>query len=280
MSLITYYAPYRNYPIIALPDVPRLYDIIYLAFFVNVHSRPVDTFVASQIPAPLLKQWTKECVERGQRIGISLIDSPQEGCGWNNCDLSVFVPALVAVVREWQFTDINLDGDGDYIDFFTKLAPAIKAALPTTPISAVFADGCGPLIQTLSPYVDGIYTMIYGDDFDEHVELLQYNAQYIDKRKIFAGVKINPDLQTSLKTTFQLGQWLQKNGYGGIMTWSCESDENNITGADDNIWCITAYTSLHRPHLPALEHACKMTMPNGENTFCKKCCRCFNRLWR
>ncbi|UUL82982.1 glycoside hydrolase family 18 protein [Sphingomonas qomolangmaensis] len=190
------------------------------------------------------------------KILLSLIGTPSPPVGWNTgiTDPAAFGDWCASLAESWGLDGFDIDNEDvdtfpgqQFVDTVIGMRKAMPDALLT--LDTYIFERDQTVIQQLAPYLTGINTIAYFDDYDTMTALVEQYATVIEPGKISIGVKadkVGPVSQgTTVEETAQLSQWNPSSGAkAGMTLWNLSSDIESITGQPDGTWTNTIHENL------------------------------------
>ena len=242
-----YWGGYFNSPI-TLDMVPSEVDTVILAFIGPLNNKVETTFLCSKYPAEQIKSWVKEIQNRGIKVLMSILDTPQTH--WNVVNMDEFGQSVKQVaIDEWGCDGVDIDAESgmpseDYIKCFIELIQTCRKNIgPDKILTYTCYVGTGPydghILSATHNMIDGVQLMAYFDDFDAMTALFNNYKTVVGENKIAIGVKAPT---TPLEEVKRLCLWNPNKA--GMMMWTLNRDCEEYTGMADFTWIFEIIDNL------------------------------------
>jgi chitinase len=232
-----------------LDMTPECVDIVILAFVGPQQDSTIETtFLCSVYSEEKIKNWIDCCHEKGIKVYVSILDTPQTH--WDKINLLTFAKSLKSLIDNWNLDGVDIDAESgmdpdNYIETFINLAKIVKAEIGTLPLTYTCYTGIdgpdGEILKNIKSILDYIQLMAYFDSFDGMVSLYN-NYKQIMGDNIIIGVKAGEPDCTNLDEVEQLCIW--NSNKKGIMLWTINRDTPQYTNKELYSWTNTIYDSL------------------------------------
>lgn len=258
-----------------LDQVPEYVDTVTLFVAAPSPESTVSTnYLCKVYPEAQQQGWVKTLQSRGQKVLMSLMDTPSTH--WNQVDIDAFVASVKNTVMSsgegnWnlQGVDIDLESgmpDEVWVETFTTLIQKLRAELGPSAIITADAFTLGPyetaVLTATKDQLSWVNTMGYFWPADEMERSAQQYAQIlggINKVAIGVGIGYRGGNSTPLSEVEEVSAYAQQQGLKGIMAFALNND-NTQTSGDPAQW---GYVSAIQSNLratakktAALSHSC------------------------
>ena len=256
-----------------LDNLPSYIDTVPLAFAnPQIDSTLSTSFLCTDFTAETILGWSKVLQQRGQKVTMSLIDSPK--VHWTDIDLDVFTNSAKLLMDKWGLDGFDIDGEGPAIMELIKLVPLLRNKIGDKPIITYTcytgSEQDTQILQAINKDINWIQLMAYGSDFESMISLAEHYASIVGKEKVSIGVKVGV---TPLSEITQLGQWVKDNGYHGMMLWSADMDNPSFTHKKLGTWTEAVRKSLESvPEEGKCVQLCRSLKNKIQRVF--TCCWC------
>ena len=231
--------------------IPSYVDYVILAFAGPIQDSTMETtFLCSRYSANQIKTWIKLLHDKGIKVLMSLLDTPQTH--WDMIDLSKFAKSVKQIaIDQWGCDGIDIDAesgmDSDkYVDKFVELANNLRKEIGD---DLILTYTCytgtqsydGDILNQIKDKIDWIQLMAYFDTFNSMIDL--YNDyKTIMGDEICIGVKAGEPDMTPISEVKKLCQWNPSKK--GMMLWTFNRDIPVYTNKPPLTWCKTIYKNL------------------------------------
>lgn len=245
-----------------LDMIPEFIDIVILAFVGPLKNSTVETtFLCSIYSEDTIKVWIKKCQNKGIKVYLSILDTPENH--WDTINIPEFVISLKKLITDWNIDGIDIDAESgmspyNYIDSFINLINEINKQISYLPLTYTCYMGTnspdGKILQAVKNKLDYIQLMAYFYDYDNMI-LLYNDYKKIMGDNIIIGVKAgNPDV-TSLDEVKKLCTWNRNKK--GIMLWTFNRDTPQYTNKKLLSWVHTINDNLNKSYIKYLYNLVK-----------------------
>jgi hypothetical protein len=234
-----------------LDQVPPSVRVVTI-FLVNpTAAGGLDTTYVSRIyPWSTIQGWIRTLQSRGQKVRISLIDSPD--VHWDQINLNVFAQNVADVAfGQWGVDGVDVDGESDmpydhFVPVMTTLVKSLAAVCRPRGklLSYTCYTGCQPgsqdyqILSAVRDQLDWINLMPYWLTTAPYQQLWWEYARVMGPDKVCFGVKPGnngDDQSTLLQTVKDLAAWEPAGNHkGGMMLFGTNRDIPVYTGLPQN----------------------------------------------
>jgi hypothetical protein len=228
---------------------------VRLAFIGPAKDSSVDiSYLCSIYSADTIKGWVKTLRTAGKAVTISFMDSPS--VSWDNVDIKKFAQSLSQLVESWDLSGIDIDGESGCSNFASTMitiAQECRAALAKEKTISYTCYTCSDQDKQILIAIKDICTTVtmmdYFDNFEGMTQTAEFYAAIVGRDKISIGVKTGV---TPLSQVAQLGPWVVKQGFKGIMVWSFDCDSHVYRDQKDWAWTDAVHNSLQAYSLSSM----------------------------
>ena len=207
------------------------------------------SYLCSRYSPETVKPWIKALQARGQRVLISLMDTPSTH--WNVVDKRAFAKDVAArAIGEWGLDGVDIDAESGmpqagFVVSFVELIQEMRRAIGSDKlISYTCYTGCSPgdndyeILTRVKEDVDWVNTMAYFYGLEQMRAQFREYAAVVGNENVSIGVKAGKpgtgDQSTSLDQVIEITKWQPHgNPKRGVMFWSVFRDAQPVTGRPD-----------------------------------------------
>lgn len=233
----TYWGGYFDSPL-TLDLTPSYIDVVSLAFAGPLEDSTLETsYLCNKYKDTIIIDWTRKIQERGQKVTMSLLDTPE--IHWNCINKTIFAESTQEIaIDKWGMDGVDIDAESGmpadvYCENFISLITSLRNKIGNKKyISYTCYLGTdspdGNILASTHSKLDFIQLMAYFDTTEEMKSLFNNYAKLIPEEKLFIGVKAGVDTSsTPLLEVKELTKWNKKKG--GIMLWTANRDYPSFT---------------------------------------------------
>lgn len=251
------FEPLENKPP-TLGETPEYVPVVTLAFTGPAEHNTYSTaFLCSKYPAATIQGWVRELQSRGQKVLLSIMDTPDHQ--WNDVDIPAFVGnAVPVIVDEWGADGVDIDSESGNAtpDDFIRLAKEFRKALgPRGAEHAIitydtfaFSDWDRQILEATKDDYDWVNLMAYFRLYDSMIRLFDQYAQIIAPQLLTIGVKPGRggfDQATPLPEVKELAAWNPPGAAKkGMMMYNLSIDTPHYTDHPVFTWTRTIHENL------------------------------------
>ena len=216
-TFVAYWGGYFDSPL-TLDKIPEYVDVVILAFaspkLQNSKSIMITDFLCSKYSDQTIISWVKQIQSRGQKVLMSILDTPQTH--WNVLNIPDFANSMKQIaIDKWGCDGIDIDAESGmpenvYIDNFIELIKEVRLAIGNSKILTYtcYTGTGGPdgeILGECIQHINWLNLMAYFDDYQGMINLYQDYAK-IAGNSITIGVKAGTEF-TDLEEVKQLCHW-------------------------------------------------------------------------
>jgi len=223
----------KQYPQ-TLDMVPNFIDIVILAFVGPIKNSKIETtFLCSNYSAETIKMWIKKVQQRGIKVYVSILDTPDTH--WDSINLDIFSKSLKELIVDWNLDGVDIDAESgmnseNYVNTFINLINSVKTEicnLPLTYTCYMGTDGPdGDILRATKDKLEYIQLMAYFFDYNSMIMLYNDYKTIMDDN-IIIGVKAGEPDMTDLNEVKKLCLW--NTNKKGMMLWTFNRDTPQYT---------------------------------------------------
>ena len=251
-----------------LDQTPAFVDTVTLAFAgPTADSGLTTSFLCKYYPATTITAWAKQLRARGQRVVMSIIDSP--AIHWNQIDLARFAKtATEVVIGDWGLDGIDIDSEsgGASAAIFTELLTELRGALGPrgegrllTYDTYLFSAEDQEVLTACKASLDWANMMAYFLNYEYMISRFTSYAKLIGPELVTIGVKPgrgDGDQSTPLDEVAKLAAYQPPAGRKcGMMMYALTLDVPYFTDQLEWTWTDTIHDNLDPSKEPAYDHA-------------------------
>ena len=249
-----YWGGYFDSPL-TLDLTPSCVDIVSLAFSGPLADSTLETtYLCSKYPDVEIIDWARKLQERGQKVTMSLLDTPQTH--WHQVNKLTFAESVKEIVFEkWNLDGLDIDAESgmpdtvfvlNFVDLISTLRKVNGGKFPMSYTCYTGINGPDKeIINLVKNKIDFIQLMAYFDDTSSMKSLFMDYATIFPEDKINIGVKAGKQSGcTPIPEVINLSQW-KKNTKGGMMLWTLNRDYPSFTGQVPWYWANTIRKSIN-----------------------------------
>ena len=244
--MIGYWGGYFNSNI-TLNKIPNYYNYVILAFSGPTKDNTLTTeFLCTKYNDQQIIEWIKELQSKGQKVLMSIIDSPE--VHWDEVNIPLFANSVKEIILDkWGCDGLDIDAESgmtnNYISNFILLVSEFRKILGNKILTYTCYSGIqgpdGEILKHTDELIDWINIMAYFDTYQDMIKL--YNDYKTIVNDIAIGVKAGKEF-TLLPEVIQLSRWNSEKK--GMMLWTINRDTNSFTGYPDFTWSNTIYNNI------------------------------------
>ena len=245
-TIIGYWGGYFDSNI-TLNKTPNYFNYIILAFAGPTKENTLTTeFLCSVYKPEKIIQWIKELQSKGQKVLVSIIDSPSTH--WDQVDIPKFAQSAKEIlIDQWGVDGFDIDAESgmqnNYVSNFMLLATELKKVLGNKILTYTCYTGTdgpdGEILTHVKEHISWINLMAYFISTSEYIDLYQNYNKIIPNVTI--GVKAGSEF-TLLPEVVDLCKW-NPNKYG-MMLWTINRDTYSFTNQPNFTWSYTIYKNI------------------------------------
>jgi glycosyl hydrolase family 18 (putative chitinase) len=240
-----------------LDQTPAFVDTVTLAFAGPTAESGLSTnFLCRNYPAATIIGWAKQLQARGQRVVMSLLDTPT--VHWNQLDLAKFAQtATEVIIGDWGLDGVDVDSEsgGASAEVFTELVTELRKALGPrgggrllTYDTYLFSPDDQQVLAACKDSLDWVNMMAYFLNYDYMISRFAQYAGLVGPERVAIGVKPGRgtgDQSTPLDEVAQLAAYQPAVGTKrGMMLYALTLDVPFFTDQPAWTWTNTIHDNL------------------------------------
>jgi chitinase len=232
---------------ITLDKTPLYFNYVTLAFCnPNSDSTLITDFLCTKYDPQQIKTWIKELQNKGQKVLVSIIDSPTTH--WDQVDIPKFAQSAKEIlIDDWGVDGFDIDAESgmqnNYISNFILLITELKKVLNQKILTYTCYTGTdgpdGEILNHTKELISWINLMAYFISYEDYISLYQDYNKIIPNVTI--GVKAGIEY-TLLPEVKKLTLW-NPNKFG-MMLWTINRDTFSFTQNPNFTWSYEIYKYL------------------------------------